>query len=76
VGNASLGGSPSEDFLIGDLTANTNIIYINNLCFGKTPSCMFFTVLNTVLQVHTCTSGINFHGHNIIIKILSNNTKN
>jgi len=49
VGNASLGSSPSEDFLIGDFTENTNIIYINDLRFGKTAACMMCIVLKTVL---------------------------
>jgi hypothetical protein len=38
VGNASLGSSPSEDFLVGDLTENINVIYINDVCFCKTPT--------------------------------------
>jgi hypothetical protein len=76
VGNASLGGSPSEDFLTGGFTANTNVIYVSNLCAGKTQVCMICTAFKTILQLQTCTSGIHFNGHNIIKKILSNNTKN
>jgi hypothetical protein len=38
VGNASLGGSPSEDFLIGDFTENRNIVYISDLCCGQKTS--------------------------------------
>ena len=74
VGNASLGSSPSEDFLIGDFTENTNTIYINDLCFGKTPAYMMCIVLKQYLKLETCTSGIHFHRHNIM-KIPSNNTK-
>ena len=75
VGNASLGSSPSEDFLIGDFTENTNITYINDIFFVKHQLAWCVLYLKQYFKLQACTSGIHFHRHNTIMKILSNNTE-